>query len=149
VLLPGKAQETTLRSRLNHLRESVQREETRLEQLRLERTRHESHGRANPAAEAMMREHLRVLELKIRQDEERHHALTRTLEISQAEEDKRRERLAELERKLVEIRADITEAERHRSELRQQADLVHTELKNHEAVLDRVLKKSAEFSSQT
>jgi chromosome segregation ATPase len=149
VLLPGKAQETTLRSRLNHLRESVQREETRLEQLRLERTRQESHGRGNPAAEAMMREHHRILELKIRQEEERHHALTRTLELSQAEEDKRRERLAELERKLVEIRADITEAERHRSELRQQADLVHTELKNHEAALDRVLKKSAEFSNQT
>ena len=75
----GSAQETTLRSRLNHLRESVQREESRLEQLRLERVRHEVPHRASPAAEAMMREQSRQIEAKIRQDQERHHALKRTL----------------------------------------------------------------------
>lgn len=145
VLIPGTTQETTLRSRLSHLRESVQREETRLEQLRLERVRHDSpSSRSSPAAEAIMREQGRHLEAKIRQDEERHHSLLRNLEISQAEEEKRRERLAELERKLAELRADIVEAERQRSELRQQADLIQTELKNHEAVLDRVMKKTAE-----
>jgi len=140
----GTAQETTLRSRLSHLRESVQREESRLEQLRLERMRHEAPHRIGPAAEAMLREQARHLESKLRQDQERHHALQRSIEMSQAEEDKRRERLGELEHKLAELRADIIEAERQRSELRQQADLAHTELKNFEAAIDRVTKKTAE-----
>jgi predicted ribosome quality control (RQC) complex YloA/Tae2 family protein len=123
----------------------VQREEARLEQLRLERVRHDSPSlRSSPAAEAIMREQSRHLEAKIRQDEERHHALLRTIELSQAEEDKRRERLAELEHKLAELRAAIGEAERQRGDLRQQADLIQTELKNHEAALDRVTKKTAE-----
>jgi len=140
---PGSAQETTLRSRLSHLRDSVQREESRLEQLRLERARHEVPHRTSPAAEAMMREQIRQMEAKIRQDQERHHALQRNLEIHQAEEEKRRERLGELERKLAELRADITEAERQRSELRQQAELARTELKNFEAAIDRVSQKNA------
>jgi len=139
---PGSAQETTLRSRLSHLRESVQREESRLEQLRLERVRHEVPHRSSPAAEAMMREQIRQLEAKIRQDQERHHALQRNLEIHQAEEEKRRERLGELERKLTELRADITDAERQRSELRQQAELARTELKNFEAAIDRMSQKN-------
>lgn len=138
------SQETTLRSRLGHLRESVQREESRLEQLRLERTRYETPHRASPAADAMMREQSRHLETKIRQEQERHHALLRHIELAQAEEDKRRERLNELEHKLAELRTDITEAERLRSELRQQADLAHTELKNYEAAIDRAAKKTAE-----
>jgi len=138
------AQETTLRSRLSHLRENVQREESRLEQLRLERTRHESPPRSNLAAEAMMREQSRQLEAKIRQEQERHQALLHNIEISQAEEEKRRERLAELERKLVELRTDITDAERQRSDLRQQAELAHTELKNFEAAIDRLAKKTAD-----
>ena len=138
------AQETTLRSRLNHLRENVQREESRLEQLRLERTRHDTPPRSNLAAEAMMREQSRHLEAKIRQEQERHQALLHNIEISQAEEEKRRERLAELERKLVELRTDITDAERQRSDLRQQAGLAHTELKNLEAAIDRLAKKTAD-----
>ncbi len=141
---PGTTQETTLRSRLSHLRENVQREESRLEQLRVERTRHESPHRNNLAAEAMMREQSRHLEAKIRQEQERHHALLHNIEISQAEEDKRRERLGELERRLTELRTDIAEAERQRSELRQQADLAHTELKNFEAAIDRMAKKTAD-----
>lgn len=144
VLLPGSSQETTLRARLAHLRESVQREEARIEQLRLERIRHESPGRSSPAADAMLREQTRHLETKMRQEEERYHALQRAMEISQAEEEKRRERLAEMERKLAELRADIVEAERQRSTLRQQADLAQTELKNYEAALERVSKKPAE-----
>ena len=139
----GGAQETTLRSRLGHLRESVQREESRLEQLRLERVRHEAPHRASPAAEAMMREQTRQMEAKIRQDQERHHALQRSIEFHQAEEEKRRERLGELERKLAEMRADITETERQRSELRQQAELARTELKNFEATIDRMSQKNA------
>ncbi|WP_395743481.1 FHA domain-containing protein [Prosthecobacter sp.] len=140
----GAAQELTLRSRLSHLRENVQREESRLEQLRLERTRHESPHRSNLAAEAMLREQSRHLEAKIRQEQERHHALLHNIELSQAEEEKRRERLCELEHRLAELRTDIVEAERQRGELRQQADLAHTELKNFEAALDRLSKKTAD-----
>ncbi len=92
----------------------------------------------------MLREQTRHLETKMRQEEERYHALQRTMEISQAEEEKRRERLAEMERKLAELRADIVEAERQRSTLRQQADLAQTELKNYESALERVTKKPAE-----
>lgn len=71
-------------------------------------------------------------------------ALQRSIETSQAEEDKRRERLAGLEHRLAELRADIIEAERQRSELRQQADLAHAELKNFEAAIDRISKKTAD-----
>ncbi len=140
----GTAQETTLRSRLGHLRESVQREESRLEQLRLERTRHDSPHRNNAAADAIMREQSRHLETKIRQEQERHHSLLHSIELSQAEEEKRRERLGELEHKLAELRTAVTEAERQRSDLRQQADLAHTELKNFEATIDRLAKKTAD-----
>jgi len=141
---PATAQETTLRSRLGHLRESVQREESRLEQLRRERMRHEAPLRASPAAEAMLREQARHLETRIRQDQERHHALQRSIEMSHAEEEKRRDRLGELEHKLIELRTSITEAERQRSELRQQADLAHAELKNFEAAIDRFAKKTSD-----
>ncbi len=144
VLIPGATQETTLRARLAHLRENVQREETRLENLRLERVRHDGQTRSSPAAEAMLREQIRHLELKLRQEDERHHSLQRAIEASQAEEEKRRERLAEMERRLAELRSDIVEAERQRSELRQQAELIQTGLKNHEAALDRVMRKPAE-----
>jgi len=106
--------------------------------------RHEAPHRASPAAEAMMREQSRQMEAKIRQDQERHHALQRSIDIFQADEEKRRERLGEMERKLAELRADITEAERQRSELRHQADLAHTELKNYEAAIDRATKKATE-----
>lgn len=139
---PGSAQETTLRSRLNHLRESVQREESRLEQLRLERTRHETSQRSGPAVEAMQREQSRHLEARIRQDQERHHALVRSIEMHQAEEEKRRERLLELEHRLAELRTSVAEAERLRGELRQQAGLAHVELKNFEAAIDRSSQKT-------
>lgn len=140
--VPGSAQETTLRSRLNHLRESVQREESRLEQLRLERTRHETSQRSGPAAEAMLREQSRHLEARIRQDQERHHALVRSIEMHQAEEEKRRERLLELEHKLAELRTSVAEAESLRGELRQQAGLAQVELKNFEAAIDRSSQKT-------
>ncbi len=141
----GASQESTLRSRLTHLRESVQREEARLESLRKDRNREEIRPRSGgPAAEAMLREHSRQLEAKIRQEEERHATLLRHLEASGLEEEKRREKITEMERKLAELRADIAEAERQRSELRQQADFAQTELKNYEAALDRVMKHAAD-----
>lgn len=66
------------------------------------------------------------------------------IESLRAEEEKQRERLVELEHKLVELRTDITEAERQRSDLRQQADQAHTELKNFEAAIDRLAKKTSD-----
>lgn len=137
----SSAQETTLRARLSHLRDSVKREETRLGHLHHERARHEIHPRSSPAADAIMREQSRHLEVKIRQEEERVTALQRQLEATHAEEAKQREKTAEMTHKLAELRADIAAAERQRSEFRQQADLAHTELKNYEAALDRMRKQ--------
>ncbi|WP_294384768.1 hypothetical protein [Prosthecobacter sp.] len=138
----GSVQETTLRARLTHLRENVQREEAHLEHLRLERARQEIHPRSGPASDAMMREHERQLEAKIRRDEEHYTAIKHKIGLAETEEEKRREKITELEHKLAELRADISEAERLRHELRQQADLAHTELKNYEAALVRVTKKT-------
>ena len=84
------------------------------------------------------------MEAKIRQEEERLAAMQRHLEATGMEEEKRREKITEMERKLAELRADIVEAERQRSELRQQANLAQTELKNYEAAVDRVMKKASE-----
>ncbi len=137
-------QERTLKARLNHLRESVQREESRLEFLRHERGRHEIRARTSgPAGEAMQREHDRHLEAKIRHDEEHLSALHHQVELAKAEEEKRRAKIVEMEHKMAELHAGIAEAERHRSDLRHQADLAHTELKNFEATHER-LKKAAE-----
>ena len=141
----GTSLESTLRSRLNHLRESVQREESRLDSLRKDRTREDIRPRSGgPAAEAMLRKQSRQMEAKIRQEEERLAAMQRHLEATGMEEEKRREKITEMERKLAELRADIVEAERQRSELRQQANLAQTELKNYEAAVDRVMKKASE-----
>ncbi|MGV3660790.1 MAG: FHA domain-containing protein [Prosthecobacter sp.] len=137
-------QERTLKARLNHLRESVQREESRLEFLRHERGRHEVRARTSgPAGDAMQREHDRHLEAKIRHDEEHLNALHHKVELAKGEEEKRRAKIVEMEHRMAELHAGITEAERHRSELRHQADLAHTELKNFEATHER-LKKAAE-----
>lgn len=137
-------QERTLKARLNHLRESVQREESRLEFLRHERGRHEVRARTSgPASDALQREHDRHLEAKIRHDEEQLSALHHKVELAKAEEEKRRAKIVEMEHRMAELHAGITEAERHRSDLRHQADLAHTELKNFEATHER-LKKAAE-----
>ena len=143
-LAAGTTQETTLRARLIHLRENVQREEARLEQLRLERSRHEPPPRSNLAAEAMLREQSRKLETKIRQDQERHQALLHSIEISQAEEDKRRERLRKLDLKLAELRTDIACAERQRSEPRPQAELAHVEPTKSDASIGYAAPKTAD-----
>lgn len=131
--------ERTVRSRLNHLHECVQREESRLEFLRQERGRHEVRLRTSgPAAEAMQREHDRHLETKIRHDEEQLSALHQHIEQAKAEEEKRQARIAEMEHKLAELHADMAAAERRRSELRHQAELAQAELKNLEPALERV-----------
>ena len=138
----GAGQEMALKARLNRLRESVQREAVRLEFLRQERAREETRGKTGSAGESMMREQERQLETKIRRDEERFATVQRKLELAEVEEEKRREKVAEMEQKIAELRADIAEAERQRSDFRHQADLAHTELKNLEAMVDRVRKMS-------
>jgi len=136
----GTGQEMALKARISRLRESVQREAMRLEFLRQERAREETRTKSSPGGEAMMREHDRHLESKVRREEEHLATLQRKLELGEMEEEKRRDKIAELERKIVELRSDVTDAERHRSDLRHQADLVQTELRNYEAALDRVKK---------
>ena len=122
--------------------ERVQRETMRLEFLRQERAREEMRLRPGPRGEAVKREQDRQLESKVRREEERFATLQRMLEAGEMEEEKRREKIAEMERKLAELRSDIVDAERQRSDLRHQADLVQTELKNHEAALERVKRLS-------
>ncbi len=139
----GTGQEMALKARVNRLRESIQREAMRLEFLRQERAREETRTKSGPAGETMMREHDRQLESKIRREEERFATLQRKLEMGEIDEEKRRDRITDMERKLAELRSDITDAERQRNDLRHQADLVQTELKNYESALDRV-KKMAE-----
>ena len=88
----------------------------------------------------MMREHERQLENKIRREEEHFATLQRKMETSGIEEEKRRDKIAEMERKITELRADIADAERKRGDARHQADLTQAELKNYEAALDRMKK---------
>jgi chromosome segregation ATPase len=136
----GTGQEMALKARLNRLRESVQREALRLEFLRQERAREETRKRGGATGDAHLREHDRQLESKVHHDEERLAGVERQLEIAKVEEEKRRERIAELEHKLDELHADIAEAEGRRSDARQQVDLLKLELKNYEAGLDRAKK---------
>lgn len=132
-------QERTLKARLGHLQESVRQEEARLELLRHESGRLDLRGRAGGAAgDAIKREHDRHLESKIRHDEEHLRALHHALDVTKAEEEKRRHKIAELEHRLTELQADITEGERQRSDLRQQAELTQAQLKNLEAAVERM-----------
>ena len=133
-------QEMALKARVNRLRESVQREAVRLEFLRQERTRDDSRGKGGSTNDSVMREHERQLENKVRREEERFATLQRKLELAEMEEEKRREKIADMERKIAELRSDIAEAERKRSDARHLADLTQSELKNYEAALARVKK---------
>lgn len=139
-LISGTGQEMALKGRINRLRESVQREAVRLEFLRQERAREESRGKGGSASDSMMREQERQLDNKVRREEERFATVQRKLELAELEEEKRREKIADMERKIAELRTDIADAERKRSDARHQADLTQTELKNYEAALDRVKK---------
>ncbi len=139
-LISGTGQEMALKGRINRLRESVQREAVRLEFLRQERAREESRGKGGSASDSMMREQERQLDNKVRREGERFATVQRKLELAELEEEKRREKIADMERKITELRTDIADAERKRSDARHQADLTQTELKNYEAALDRVKK---------
>ena len=127
----GGAQELALKQRLSRLRENVQREATRLEFLRQERSREESRIRVGSGAnETLMKEHERQLETKIRREEEKLAALQRKLELAEVEEERRRDKIAEMERKLAELKTDIAEAERGRSDARHQAEIAQAEIRS-------------------
>jgi chromosome segregation ATPase len=111
----------------------------RLEFIRQERAREEARGKqgAGPG-QSMLREQGRQLDSKVRREEENLATIQRKIELAEVEEERRREKVADMERKLAELKADIAEAERKRSDVRHQADLVQTELRNYESALDRV-----------
>ena len=128
-MLSGTGQEMALRARLSRLRESVQREATRLEFLRQERAREETRKTGSTSNEPMLKEQERQVEVKLRREEEKLATIERKIEIAEMEEEKRRERLAELERKLTELKTDILEHERSRSEAVRKSDIALVEAK--------------------
>jgi chromosome segregation ATPase len=135
----GTGQEMALRARLTRIRESVQREAARLEFLRQERAREETRGKAaTPAGDAMLREQERLLENKVRREEEKLAALERKLEGVGMEEEKRRDRIAEMEHKLSELKADIAVHERTRSDALHGAELARKELASLEESVERL-----------
>jgi chromosome segregation ATPase len=136
-MLSGTGQEMSLKARVTRLRESVQREATRLEFLRQERAREETRTKVGAGGEAMLREQDRQLESKVRREEERLATMMRKLELAEMEEEKRREKIAELERKLSEIKSDIADAERDRSDARHQAEIAQAELRSSEEAVER------------
>jgi hypothetical protein len=138
-MLSGAGQEMALKARLTRIRESVQREAARLEFLRQERAREETRGKAGtPAGDSMLREQERQLENKVRREEEKLAALERKLENAGMEEEKRRERIAEMEHKLSELKSDIAEHERIRSDSLHAADLARKELSSLEESAERL-----------
>jgi len=126
-MLSGTGQEMALKARVTRLRESVQREATRLEFLRQERAREEARKQGQGGNEPMLKEQERQLEIKVRREEEHLATVSRKLEMAEVEEERRREKIAEMERKLSELKSDIAEAERDRSDARHQADIAQAE----------------------
>jgi len=131
-MLSGTGQEMALKARVTRLRESVQREATRLEFLRQERAREEARKANGGNHEPMLREQERQLEVKIRREEEHLATIQRKLEVAGVEEEKRREKIAELEHKLNELKSDIAEADRDRHDARHHADVAKVDHAHHE-----------------
>lgn len=134
----GTGQEMALKARLNRLRESVQREATRLEFLRQERAREELRTKGGSTGEPMLREQERQLETKIRREEEKFATVQRKLELAEVEEEKRRDRITEMERKLAELKSAIIDAERDRGAARHHAEIAQAEQKAQEENLKRL-----------
>ena len=138
-MLSGTGQEMALKARLTRIRESVQREAARLEFLRQERAREETRGKAGTTTgDAMLKEQERQLENKVRREEEKLAAMERKFENVCMEEEKRRERIAEMEHKLSELKADIAEHERNRSDALHAAELARKELSSLEETAERL-----------
>ena len=145
----GTGQEMALKARLNRLRESVQREATRLEFLRQERAREELRTKGGSTGEPMLREQERQLETKIRREEEKFATVQRKLELAEVEEEKRRERITEMERKLAELKSAIIDAERDRGAARHHAEIAQAEQKAQEENLKRLNDNSATGAEET
>jgi chromosome segregation ATPase len=98
-----------LTSRLNRLRETLQREEARLQYLQRERARQESRSRANTPLQAdpALREQDRKLEEKIRLNEARLELQEARLRRGQEDEKRQKEKLATLAQQLVEMRMEF------------------------------------------
>lgn len=143
-LISGTGQEMALNARLNRLRESVAREATRLEFLRQERSREEMRGKSgSPATGSALKEQERQLEIKVRREEERLATIERKIEVAEMDEDKRRERVAELEHKLSALKSDIAETERDRSDALQKSEAGQVKPNSSEDGRDR-LKRMGE-----
>ncbi|MFZ4764279.1 MAG: hypothetical protein ACOYMN_04935, partial [Roseimicrobium sp.] len=139
----GTGQEMALKARLTRLRDSVQREATRLEFLRQERAREEIRNKADtPTGEAVLREHERQLETKVRREEEKLATIERKIELAEVEEEKRRDRIAEAERKISELKGDITEHERTRGDALRAAEAARRELDAVEDAAERLKSKA-------
>ncbi|WP_156345410.1 hypothetical protein [Verrucomicrobium spinosum] len=145
----GTGQEMALKARLNRLRESVQREATRLEFLRQERAREELRTKGGSTGEPMLREQERQLETKIRREEEKFATVQRKLELAEVEEEKRRERITEMERKLAELKSAIIDAERDRGAARHHAEIAQAEQKAQEENLKRLNDNSGTGTEET
>lgn len=145
----GTGQEMALKARLNRLRESVQREATRLEFLRQERAREELRTKGGSTGEPMLREQERQLETKIRREEERFATVQRKLELAEVEEEKRRDRITEMERKLAELKSSIIDAERDRGAARHHAEIAQAEQKAQEENLKRLNENPSVAAEET
>lgn len=145
----GTGQEMALKARLNRLRESVQREATRLEFLRQERAREELRTKGGSTGEPMLREQERQLETKIRREEEKFATVQRKLELAEVEEEKRRDRIAEMERKLAELKSSIIDAERDRGAARHHAEIAQAEQKAQEENLKRLNENPGAAAEET
>jgi chromosome segregation ATPase len=99
-----------LASKLQRLRESVQREESRLEFLRNERNRQEIRNRSPEAADPALREQDRKLEEKIRLNETRLSLLETRLKRGEEDERRQREKIATLTQQLTEMRSSFASA---------------------------------------
>jgi chromosome segregation ATPase len=101
---------TTLTSKLQRLRENVQREESRLEFLRQERTRQETRSRVHTVTDPALREQDRKLEEKIRLNETRLSLLETRLKRGEEDERRQREKIATLTQQLTEMRSSFASA---------------------------------------
>ncbi|HBJ87449.1 MAG TPA: hypothetical protein DDZ88_27050 [Verrucomicrobiales bacterium] len=102
----GTGLEAALNARLNRLRETMQREESRLEFLRQERERQELRARTRPAIDPALREQ----ESKIRLAQEQLAMVEAKVKRAAVEEQNHREKIATLKLQLAELRAEFTTA---------------------------------------
>lgn len=105
----GSSQDTiSLNSKLRQLRETVQREEARIEFLNQERERLEQQGRIQRTGDPALRDKNRKLEDQIRLNETRLAMLEDRLQKGQQQENRHRETMATLAQQLNELRLSLS-----------------------------------------